>query len=252
MLFDLISELFSLAPLSSADALANALITGVGRVSDEHPFAAFILCAVFCFLFGLVGAFVYKFTKRDEPVSWNFVLTLAMLPAAVYFLFTLVNDNLARSLGLTGIFALVRFRSVPGDPKDLACIVFALAAGVAGGLKMLAYSAAIIGLFCCFLVVFFLIGLTRGKTRTRCKLKITVPENMCWDQTFDEVLKNYSRHFALERVKTVELGSFFELQYEVTLKPNVNEKELIDEIRTRNGNLTVLLNKRPDTSYDAT
>lgn len=252
MLFDLISELFSLTPLNSADALANMLVTGTERATDAHPFAAFILCAVFCFLFGSVGAFTYKLTKRDEAVSWNFVLTLAMLPAAVCFLFTLVNDNLARSLGLTGIFALVRFRSVPGDPKDLACIVFSLAAGVAGGLKMLAYSGAIMGLFCCFLLIFFLIGLTRGKTRTRCKLKVTVPENMCWDKTFDEVLKNYSRHFALERVKTVELGSFFELQYAVTLKPNVNEKELIDEIRTRNGNLTVLLNKRPDTSYDAT
>lgn len=251
MLFDLISELFSISPTSVADQLANQLVTGKESAITTYPFAAFIVIAVFCFLFGAIGAFVYKLTKRDEPVSWNFVMTLAMLPAVIAILVTLTNDNLARALGLTGIFALVRFRSVPGDPKDLGCIVFAMACGVAGGLKLLAYSAAVMAMFILFLLVTYFIGLARGNTRTRCKLKITVPENMCWDETFDEVLKKYSRRFALERVKTVELGSFFELQYDVTLKPNADDKAMIDEIRTRNGNLTVLLNKRPDTAYDA-
>lgn len=251
MLFNLISELFSVSPTSVADALAQQLITGQGSVISEHPFAAFIVVAVFCFLFGAVGAFVYSLTKRDEPTSWNFVLTIAMLPAVIAILVMLVNDNLSRALGLTGIFALVRFRSVPGDPKDLACIVFAMACGVAGGLKLLTYSATVMGLFVVFMLIAWAIGFARGNTRTRCKLKITVPENMCWDKTFDEVLKNYTRHFALARVKTVELGSFFELAYDITLKPGADEKALIDEIRTRNGNLTVLLNKQPDGSYDA-
>ncbi len=251
MLFNLISELFSVSPTSVADALAQQLITGQGSVISEHPFAAFIVVAVFCFLFGAVGAFVYSLTKRDEPTSWNFVLTIAMLPAVIAILVMLVNDNLSRALGLTGIFALVRFRSVPGDPKDLACIVFAMACGVAGGLKLLTYSATVMGLFIVFMLIAWAIGFARGNTRTRCKLKITVPENMCWDKTFDEVLKNYTRHFALARVKTVELGSFFELAYDITLKPGADEKALIDEIRTRNGNLTVLLNKQPDGSYDA-
>lgn len=251
MLFDLISELFSISPTSTADALANMLATGTESAVSAHPFAAFLVIVVFCFLFGAVGALVYKLTKRDEPVSWNFVLTLSMLPAAIAILVLLVNDNLSRALGLTGIFALVRFRSVPGDPKDLACIVFSMACGVAGGLKLLAYSAAVMAFFVLFLVVTYLLGLARGNARNRCKLKITVPENMCWDKTFDEVLPTYARHYALERIKTVELGSFFELQYDVTLKSGANEKELIDEIRTRNGNLTVLLNKRPDTAYEA-
>lgn len=249
MLFDLISELFSISPTSVADQLANQLVTGQERATTAHPFAAFLVVSFFCFLFGAVCAFVYKLTKRNEPVSWNFVLTLAMLPAVISMLVMLTHDNLARALGLTGIFALVRFRSVPGDPKDLGCIVFAMACGVAGGLRLLAYAAAIAGMFVLFSLVTWLLGLARGNTRTRCKLKITVPENMCWDETFDEVLKKYSRCFALERVKTVELGSFFELQYDVTLRPDANDKAMLDEIRTRNGNLTVLLNKRPDTAY---
>ena len=250
MLMNLISELFTLTP-NSAEAQAAAIISGGGLMVEEHPFATFIVVAVFCFLFGAVGALVYALTKRDEPVSWNFILTIAMLPAAISVLTILVHDNLARALGLTGIFALIRFRSVPGDPKDLGCLVFCMACGVAGGLKLLAYSGAVMALLVVFLVVSFLIGLVRGGTRTRCKLKITVPENMCWDKTFDEVLKTYTRHFVLARVKTIELGSFFELAYDITLKPGADEKAMIDEIRTRNGNLTVLLNKKPDAAYEA-
>lgn len=250
MLFQLISELFSISSSGTANALANALVIGGSGAVYEHPFAAFLLVAAFCFLFGAVGAAAYALTRRNEPASWNFVLTLAMLPAVIAVLVMLVNDNLSRALGLTGIFALVRFRSVPGDPKDLACIVFAMACGVAGGLKLLAYAAAVMGMFVLFLVITRLITAARAGGRTRCKLRITVPENMCWDRTFDEVLKEYTRYFSLARVKTVELGAFYELSYDITLKPDADEKAMIDAIRTRNGNLTVVLNKKPDTSYE--
>jgi uncharacterized membrane protein len=244
MLFDLIAELFSTSPTSAAEALLN------GSAVSDHPFMSFILVAVFCFLFGAVVAAVYALTKRDEPLSWNFVLTIAIMPGVVAMLTALVHDNLARALGLAGIFTLVRFRSTSSDPKDLACVVSTMAIGVAGGLKLLAYAGVAAGLIVVFFFLSWLVSLARGNTRTRCKLKITVPENMAWDKTFDEVLKNYARHFALARIKTVEQGSFFELHYDVTLKQGVNEKELIDEIRTRNGNLTVLMNKRPDSTYD--
>ena len=248
MLFDLISELFSTS--SEAERLAEQLVSGGSSYVDNYPFAAFITAAVFCFLFGAVCAGVYSLTKRDEPTSWNYVITLAALPAVICMLVWLVHDNVARALGLTGIFALVRFRSVPSDPKDLGSIVFMMACGAAGGLKMLAYAGVVAGLYVVFLLIAWAVGLARGASRTRCKLKITVPENMCWDDTFDEVLQQYTRHFTLARVKTVELGSFFELAYDITLKPGANEKEMIDAIRTRNGNLTVLLNKYPDAAYE--
>lgn len=251
MLLDLIKELFSTSPTSIADSLANQLLTGQGSAVADYPFAAFLVVTVFCFLFGAVGAFVYALTRRDEPTSWNFLLTLTMLPAAISILVLLVNDNLGRAIGLGGIFTLVRFRSVPGDPKDLACIVFAMTCGVAGGLRLLSYAAATMGMFVAFLLIAHVISLGHGRGRSRCKLKITVPENMCWDKTFDAILQKYTRRCVLTRVKTVELGSFFELAYNITLKPNVNEKEMIDEIRTVNGNLTVLLNKKPDAAYEA-
>ncbi|MBE6757399.1 MAG: DUF4956 domain-containing protein [Ruminococcaceae bacterium] len=250
MLFDLIAELFATSPTSSADALANMLVTGQSSAVASHPFLAFIVIAVFCCLFGGVAAAVYGFTKRDEPLSWNFMIAIALLPGIIAMLVYLTRDSFIGVLSMAGIFTMVRFRSIAADPKDLACVVFTMAIGLAGGSKLLAYAAAATGVFVIFLVVAYLIGLTRQTTRSRCKLKITVPENMCWDKTFEDVLKTYTRRATLARVKTIELGSFFELMYDITLKQGADEKAMIDEIRTRNGNLTVLLNKRPDSTYD--
>lgn len=249
MLFDLIGELFSTSPTTASD-LANMLVTGQPSATVSHPFLTFIVISVFCCLFGAVAAVAYAVTKRDEPISWNFLLTIALLPGIISMLVYLTRDSFIGVLSMAGIFTIVRFRSIAADPKDLASVVFTMAVGLAGGSKLLAYAAAATGVYVAFLAVSYFVGLARRTTRSRCKLRITVPENMCWDKTFDEVLKNYTCRATLARVKTIELGSFFELTYDITLKAGANEKALIDEIRTRNGNLTVLLNKSPDSTYD--
>lgn len=250
-LFDLIAELFAKAPVTGADLLAQQLVGGGASAVAAWPLATFIVVAVFCCLFGAIAATAYALTKRDEPLSWNFLLTIALLPGIISMLvFLTMMDGFIGVFTMAGIFTMVRFRSIAADPKDLAAVVFTMAIGLAGGFKLLAYAAAGTAVFVAFMGVSFLIGMARRTTRSRCKLKITVPENMCWDKTFDEVLRVYTRHFTLARVKTVELGSFFELMYDITLKPGADEKAMIDAIRTRNGNLTVLLNKRPDATYD--
>lgn len=248
MIFDIISELFSTSATSAADLTD---FTAQPSILADQPFLTFVVVGVFCFLFGAVMALVYAKTQRDEPVSTNFALTLAMLPAVIGLLVLLVSDNIARAFSLAGIFALVRFRSVPGDPKDLAAVVFTMAVGLAAGLKLLAYSAAITALFIVFMAIGYVIKTIKSSNRLRCRLKITVPEDMCWDKTFDEVLDKYTRRHVLQRVKTVELGSFFELAYDITLRSDADDKALIDDIRQRNGNLTVLLNKKPDYVYEA-
>ena len=250
-LFDLISELFAKAPLTGADLLAQQLVTGQTSTVAAYPLISFIVVAVFCTLFGAIAAVSYGLTKRDEPLSWNFLLTIALMPGIISMLvFLTMMDGFMGVFTMAGIFTLVRFRSIAADPKDLASVVFTMAIGLAGGFKLLAYAAAATGVYVVFMIVSYLIGLARRTTRSRCKLKITVPENMCWDKTFDEVLKIYTSRATLARVKTVELGSFFELMYDITLKQGADEKAMIDAIRTRNGNLTVLLNKLPDSAYD--
>lgn len=244
MLWDLIKELFTLS-------LTTEVGFGVTNLSAEHPFLSMVVASLFAFLFGAIMALVYYFTHKHDGVSLNFTFVIAMLPAAIGVLILLVGDRIARGFSLAGIFALMRFRSVQTDPKDLGVIAYVMAVGLAAGLKLLSYALAFTIFFAVFMIVACLIKKAQGNKRLHCQLRITVPEDMNWDQRFDEVLERYTRRKNLVRMKTIEFGSFFELTYDITLRPGVNEKEMIDALRERNGNLTIILNKRNDNFYMA-
>lgn len=71
-------------------------------------------------------------------------------------------------------------------------------------------------------------------------LRITIPENMNYEETFDDLLNKYTSSWELARVKTKEFGALFELSYRIKMD-GASQKEFLDEIRTRNGNLTISL-----------
>ena len=75
------------------------------------------------------------------------------------------------------------------------------------------------------------------------QLKILIPEDMNYQQVFDDLMKKYTQSYELERVKTTNLGSLFELTYKINVDDTYNEKEFIDELRCRNGNLNISISK---------
>ncbi len=74
-------------------------------------------------------------------------------------------------------------------------------------------------------------------------MRLTIPENVDYESAFDDVLNNFTEKHILQSVRTVNLGSLFELQYQVELKASESEKEFINKLRTRNGNLTISLSR---------
>ncbi|MBQ4030527.1 MAG: hypothetical protein II625_02120 [Bacilli bacterium] len=70
---------------------------------------------------------------------------------------------------------------------------------------------------------------------------------MDYTSEFDDLFKDNTTKCDLVKTKTTNLGSMFELKYGVVLKNDINEKELIDKIRTRNGNLKVSLSHAIET-----
>lgn len=243
MLLDLIKELFTL------ELTGTGAVYGAPNVAANHPFLAMIVASLFAFLFGAIMALTYYYAHKHDGVSLNFTFVIAMMPAAIGVLILLVGDRIARGFSLAGIFALMRFRSVQTDPKDLGVIAYVMAVGLAAGLRLMTYALAFTVFFVLFMMVAYFIKKARGNNRLHCRLRITVPEDMNWDKRFDEVLERYTRRRNLVRMKTIEFGSFFELTYDITLKSNINEKEMIDALRERNGNLTIILNKREDNFY---
>lgn len=199
-----------------------------------------IICMAISLVLGLVISVLYMYTGT---CSKNFAVTLALLPVLVQIVIMLVNGNIGTGIAIMGAFGLVRFRSIPGSSKEIISVFFAMAIGLATGTGLVVFAVlctVIIGLF------FFVLCKTNygeGKVQER-DLKITVPENLEYAGLFDDIFTKYTSKNSLESVKTTNLGSMFELRYKITLKNAVDEKKMIDEIRCRNGNLTIMCGRQ--------
>lgn len=202
----------------------------------------FIICVAAALAIGAVISVIYMFRNN---YSKSFALTIAILPAIVAVVIMVVSGDIGAGIAVAGAFSLVRFRSAPGSAKEIVIIFLAMATGLLIGMGFIAYAAifaAIIGLV---ILVCNTMKFTERKTEQAEKvLRITIPEDLDYTSDIDSVIDEYTSSMELVSVKTVNMGSMFKLTYNVTLKDLSKQKELIDKIRVRNGNLEVALMRR--------
>lgn len=200
-------------------------------------FLLIIFTALFC---GLCFSALYTHNRRKDLAADGLALALVIVPAATAVVITMVGRNIATGLGLSGIFVLVRFRSGPIHTKDLAYLFVSICCGVLSGCGYVAYSLlfAVIML----LVLFILEGANWGNTHSASMiLKIWVPENLDFQGAFDPVLKKFTESYKLLMVRTTDFGSMCELRYRIVPKDKMDQKKFLDLIRSRNGNMNVVL-----------
>ena len=207
---------------------AGELTTGGALIS--------LLASMVC---GLVIAALYM-VRSDH--NKNFMIALVILPALVQVVITVVNGNLGASVAVMGAFSLVRFRSAPGSAKDITSIFFAMAVGLANGMGYVLYSAVVVGIVGLAYLILTLSGFGENGVREK-HLKVLIPESLDYTTVFDDVFEKYVKRSELTKVKTADLGSIFELNYRITLKDAKQEKEFLDALRTRNGNLTIICSR---------
>lgn len=197
----------------------------------------FLICTVAAIVVGALVAFTY--TVKNSQYSRNFIITLAIMPVVVAVVILLVR-SLETGLAIAGIFNLVRFRSIPGTSREIANIFMVTVAGVAIGTGYIAYAA----LFALIIVlVNFIFSFTKFGTPKKSlekELRVTVPESLDFEGIFDDLFEKYTTYHEVDRIKTTSMGTLYQISYHVKLKPGVSEKEMIDEIRCRNGNLDVV------------
>mgnify|MGYP001055676692 FL=1 len=194
-------------------------------------------------LTGFVISGTYMITHRRRGYMSSFVLTLVILPTVISIIILLVGNNFARAFSLAGAFSLVRYRSDPTDPKDLAYVFFGLASGLAAGIGYIGYAMLFTVLLCLILVILEKVHF--GERRfTYFNLKILVPENLNYEGAFDDILRKYTTSFEQTKVRTTDFGTMYEVCYRITMASSVSRKELIDSIRVRNGNMNVVLTVR--------
>lgn len=195
-----------------------------------------LLCTGASVLLGLVISLIYM---AQGSYSKGFVITLAVLPVMVQMVIMMVNGNLGTGVAVLGAFSLIRFRSVPGSARDIAAIFFSMAVGLATGMGYLTFAG--IAVLAVGLLLLLLSKTSFGEMKVPEKeLKILIPEDLDYTEVFDDIFAQYTSSVSMERVKTTNLGSMYELYYRIRLKDPAREKEMIDQIRCRNGNLTIV------------
>lgn len=220
---------------SSSPVISNTAASALAEIKPKE----FFLCVGAALVIGFLISLIYIVTHRKEGYSQSYVLTMIMLPTIVSLILLLINTT-AGALSLAGAFTLVRFRSVPGDPKDIAYIFFAMASGVACGIGYVGFG--IIFFIILGAVMFILSEFDFGGTKRRhMTLKITIPENLDYQGAFDPVLRSYTQFYKLRRVKTTNFGTLFELIYSVDVNEDIDQKKFIDELRALNGNMNINL-----------
>lgn len=216
--------------------MLSSVINGVVTVPS------FLICVLSALALGLLTALVFTFRSYH---TGSLTISLALLPPVVTVVIMLVNGNVGAGLAVAGTFALVRFRSVPGTAREITGLFLSVSLGLACGMGY-------VGLAALFFVIMGATVLILGRLRfgegsPSCRqLKITIPENLDYEGLFDDLFEKYTLSHELVRVKTTNMGTLYELCYEVCLKDTGISKAFLDEIRCRNGNLTVICGREKD------
>lgn len=193
------------------------------------------ICTVTSLVLGLIIAAVYLMT--DECTK-GYAATLVILPAIIQIIITMVNGNLGTGIAVMGAFALVRFRSVPGKANEICALVLAMAVGLATGTGYITFAISVTVVIGAVMVILSKTGFGARPKGERI-LKITIPEDIDYTGAFEDLFSEYTKSCTRYSVKTTNLGSMFDLSYRIVLKDASKEKQFIDDIRSRNGNLTV-------------
>ncbi|WP_207204898.1 DUF4956 domain-containing protein [Clostridium minihomine] len=198
-----------------------------------------LICTLASIVLGMGVGLCYMFRNT---YSKSFVVTLALMPVIVQTVIMLVNGNLGTGIAVMGAFNLVRFRSIPGSAREIGSIFFAMAIGLATGMGYLTFALIFLALVGVMTMVLYTTKFAEPR-KIRKELKIMIPEDRDFEGVFDDLFQKYTQGSELVQVKTTNMGSLYELRYHVVLNAPVIEKEFMDELRCRNGNLSISCGK---------
>lgn len=208
----------------------------------------FLLCLGAALVIGLLMALAYMYRTRYTK---SFVVTLALLPAVVCVVIMMVNGNVGTGVAVAGAFSLVRFRSVPGTAKEICALFLAMGAGLIAGMGYLAFAILFAVVMCAMFVVYNRLDLGSKKNAQTFKiLTITIPEDLDYTGVFEDILKEFTTSYELIRVKSTNMGSMFRITYNVMLRSGSREKEMLDRLRCRNGNLEISVSRQETVSVE--
>lgn len=204
-------------------------------LGTEITLSSFLICTGVSLLLGIGIALVAGYRSRSTQ---SLAVTLAILPAVVQAVIMLVNGSIGAGIAVAGAFSLVRFRSAPGSAREIAAIFLAMAIGLATGMGYVGLAALLFLILAGAMLALTALRFGQKEDAGRI-LKITIPEDLDYDGLFDDLFERYTTAHTLEKVKTTNMGTLYELRYRITLRQEPVPKVFLDELRCRNGNLNI-------------
>ena len=204
-------------------------------LGTELTLTSFLICTGVSLLLGMGTALVAGYHSRSTQ---SLAITLAILPAVVQAVIMLVNGSIGAGIAVAGAFSLVRFRSAPGTAREIAAIFLAMAIGLATGMGYVGLAALLFLILAGAMLALTVLRFGQKEDAGRI-LKITIPEDLDYDELFDDLFERYTTAHTLEKVKTTNMGTLYELRYRITLRQEPVPKVFLDELRCRNGNLDI-------------
>lgn len=205
--------------------------------SDTFTITSYLICTLTSLFLGAVMAWSASFKSKQ---SKSLLLSLFLLPAIVQTVIMLVNGSVGTGIAVMGAFSLVRFRSVPGSAKEIVSIFLAMATGLATAMGYIFLAIIFVAVLSLVMIITSLIKMPEKDDLCR-ELRITVPEDLNYAHTFDDLFEKYTNKSKLLTVKTTNMGSLYKLIYKIELKSEDSIQTFIDELRCRNGNLEIAL-----------
>lgn len=207
--------------------------------ADGLTVGSFFMCFMAAVALGFCFSCVHRYKTRS---SQSFLIALTILPAIVTVVILMVNGNVGTGVAVAGAFSLTRFRSQPGSAKEIGSVFMSMMIGLCCGTGYIgiAVASTVILSVVMILLLTFGYGLSSGGIK---ELTIVIPENLDYSTIFDDLFEKYTTETSLVKSRTCNMGSMYKLKYEVKLKDDKEEKQFIDEIRTRNGNLEVMIGR---------
>lgn len=210
--------------------MLNSIIQGT-----EITTTVFIICTGVSIALGILTALLCMYKSK---YSQSFVITLAMIPMMVQLVIMLVNGNLGAGVAVAGAFSLVRFRSAQGTAREIALIFLAMALGLATGMGYISLAVIFFAAAALLMVILHAVNFGGSSNADR-TLTILVPEDLDYENLFNDILDKYTSFYELETVKTAKMGALYSLHYKINLKNANSTKAMIDALRCRNGNLEI-------------
>ena len=197
----------------------------------------FFIMAAAALISGVLFSWLMSFRVRAKS---RFFIVTSVIPFVVGMMLTFVSGNIGAAVGFGGALALTRFRSAQGSADEIVAVLITMAAGVAFGMGYIAYGVlTLAGLGVVFLALSGVKLFDHASMQEEKLLKITIPETLDYARVFDDTFAHYLKSVENAGVKTTGMGSMFRLSFKIRMKNPAEEKEMIDELRTKNGNLEI-------------